>query len=42
MKELEKICFHCSNAHVDEENKLHCILKNGIIVQDEESCEEYN
>lgn len=42
MIELEKNCFYCSNAHVDESDKLHCIVKDGIIVKDDDSCEEYN
>lgn len=42
MKDIEHICFDCTNSHVDEEDKLRCIKKEGIIVQDDDSCEEYN
>jgi hypothetical protein len=42
MKNKEFTCFDCANSHVDEEDKLHCILKDGIIVEDNDSCEKYN
>lgn len=42
MKELEKICFYCANGFVDDEDKIHCMLKDGIIVQEEDVCEDYN
>jgi hypothetical protein len=41
MKELEYICFYCSNSMVTEENELYCVIKEKII-QDEEMCEDYN
>lgn len=42
MKNKEGTCFDCANSHVDDEDKLHCIIKDGIIVEDDDSCEEYN
>lgn len=42
MKDVEHICFYCANSHVDDEDKLHCMVKDGIIVEDDDSCEEYN
>lgn len=42
MENKESTCFDCTNSHVDEEDKLHCILKDGIIVEDDDSCEKYN
>ena len=42
MKNKECTCFDCANSHVDDEDKLHCIVKEGIVVEDCDSCEEYN
>jgi len=42
MKNKECTCFDCANSHVDDEDKLHCAVKDGIIVQDDDNCEEYN
>lgn len=38
----EKTCFYCSNAHCDEDDNLHCVQKNGIIVKDDDTCDEFN
>lgn len=42
MSRLEKICFYCSNAHVDDDGALHCVEKDGKVVKDEDTCEKHN
>lgn len=42
MKDVENICFYCANSYIDDEDKLHCIKKDGIIVEDDNTCEDYN
>jgi hypothetical protein len=39
--EEEHVCFNCANAFVTDDDKLHCIVKDKI-VKDDDSCEEYN
>lgn len=37
----KKDCFTCGQSMVDEDDKLFCVVHKKI-VQDEETCEEYN
>ena len=35
-------CFSCANAFIDDSDKLHCVLKDGQVVNDDGSCEGWN
>jgi hypothetical protein len=39
---MKKDCFNCSNSFVDDEGNLHCVKQNGKIVEENETCEEWN
>ena len=41
MKDVEHICFYCSNSCVTDDDELFCV-KNKKIVDDEDTCEDYN
>lgn len=42
----EKTCFTCSNAFVDEDQYhdtyLCCVLRDGEVVEDNGSCDDWN
>jgi len=42
----ERTCFTCANAFVDEDQYhdtyLCCVLRNGEIVEDDDSCDDWN
>lgn len=42
----ERTCFTCANSFVDEDSYhdtyLCCVKRNGEIVEDDESCEDWN
>lgn len=42
MKEEDKICILCANAFISDDDELVCALKNYIVVEDEDTCEEWN
>lgn len=33
IKEVEEICFYCANSQMDDEEKLYCVIMDGIIVE---------
>ena len=41
MKDVEHICFYCSNSVVTDDDELFCLIKKEI-VEDENTCDEYN
>lgn len=42
----ERTCFTCANSFVDEDSYhdtyLCCVKRNGEVVEDDESCEDWN
>ena len=42
--EVQKICYFCANAFVDDKDRLRCYSKNGNgrVVNDEDSCDDWN
>lgn len=41
-KEGSKDCFSCSNSHSDEDDILHCMERNGEVVEDNGYCDKWN
>ena len=40
--EKYKDCLSCSNSHSDECDILHCMERNGQVVEEDEYCEKWN
>ena len=41
-KEEHKDCLSCSNSHSDECDILHCMERNGQVVEEDGYCEDWN
>lgn len=41
-KKVLRIVFFCSNSHSDEHDILHCMERNGEIVEDNGYCDKWN
>ena len=39
---MKKDCFNCSNSFVDDEGNLHCMKQEGKIVEENQTCEDWN
>ena len=40
--DVERSCFTCANAFVDDDDNLVCVLRNGEQTNDDDSCEDWN
>jgi len=39
--EVERVCFNCANAFIDDDDRIVCIL-DGRNKDDDQTCDEWN